>query len=109
MYGNALSQLLPYQLFEFVEYLSLFTFDFFINYNKESDIGYILPANVDYLVYLQLLHRDIPFLPEKRVINEVIKLMRFFIDKKICMLNCISKASFETWLNSKKSTCSHKT
>ena len=31
---------------------------FIINYGKKGDIAYILMVDVDYPVYLQLLHRD---------------------------------------------------
>ena len=40
MYGYALSQLLSNREFEFVKYLPMFTFDFIMNYNEESNIGY---------------------------------------------------------------------
>ena len=35
MYGHPLSQPLSYKRFEFDEYLSMFIFDFIINYDKE--------------------------------------------------------------------------
>ena len=38
----ALSQPLLYVAFEFVKYLSTFTFDFIMNYAKESNISYTL-------------------------------------------------------------------
>lgn len=41
---------------------------FIINYGKEGDITYILMADVDYPVYLQLLHRDSSSSNEKREI-----------------------------------------
>ena len=106
MYGYASSQLLPCAGFEFVESLSVFTFDFFINYDKERDIGCTLMVEVGYSKYLQPLHRDLPFLPEKRIINRVSKLL--------CTLWCvfvsnkIIKTSFKTPLNFKKSTCYYK-
>ena len=53
MYGYASSQLLPCAGFEFVESLSVFTFDFFINYDKERDIGCTLMVEVGYSKYLQ--------------------------------------------------------
>ena len=77
MYGYAFSQLLPYRGFEFVEY------EFIMNYNKDSDIGYILMIDVQYPVYLQPLHRDLLFLHEKRIINKVTKLVCSFYNKKI--------------------------
>ena len=46
MCGYALSQSLPYAGLDFVEYLSVFTFDFTMNYDKESDIGYTLMVDI---------------------------------------------------------------
>ena len=74
----------------------MFTFDFVMNYNKESDIGYTLMVVVDiYRFYL------------KRVINGVSKLVCTFYDKEnyICRIGYFS---FKTWLNSKRSRCSCK-
>ena len=65
MYGYASSQLLPCAGFEFVESLSMFTFDFFMNYDRERDIGCILMVEVGYSKYLQPLHRDLSFLTWK--------------------------------------------
>ena len=54
--------------------------------------------DVDYPI-LTILHRDLPFLPKKRVINIVNKLVCTFYDKKIAMSNLIIPTSFKTWLN----------
>ena len=75
MCGYALSKSLPCAEFEFIEYLSMFTFDFIMNYDEEIDIGYSLMVDVDYPLYSQPSHRDLPILPEKRVINGVTKLV----------------------------------
>ena len=82
MHKYALSQLFRYEGFKFFEYLSMFTFDFVMNYNEESNIGYTLMVDVEYPVYLQPLDRDLSFLPEKRVINRANKLVRTFYDKQ---------------------------
>ena len=36
-------------------------------------------VDVDYPVYLQPLHKDLPFLPEKRVIHGVVKSVTLFM------------------------------
>ena len=65
--------------------ISMFTFDFIMNYNKESNIGFTAMVDVDYHVYLQPLHRDLlPFLPEKRVIGRVTKLNKTIYFEKDC-------------------------
>lgn len=86
-------QPIPDGRYEVVEYLLMFTFDFIINYDKESDISYTLMIDVDYPVYFQPSQRALPFVPGKRVINGVIKLVCTFYNKKIIcvILNCYSK------------------
>ena len=59
----------------------MLTIGFTINYNEESDIGYTFMVDADYLLYLQPLHKVLPFLPEKRVINGINKLVCTFYDK----------------------------
>ena len=55
--------------FEWLKGITIFTDVFIKNYNKDSEIGYTLVVNVEldveYRYYLQPLHADIPFLPEK--------------------------------------------
>ena len=46
-YGCALSQLLRYGRFDYTEGISMFTHDFIINYNKNSDLGCTLIVDVN--------------------------------------------------------------
>ena len=39
--------------------------DFIKNYDEDSDKGYILEVDVEYLKNLNDLHSDLPFLPER--------------------------------------------
>ena len=64
-YGWALSEPLPYGGFANVEDKSMFTTEFIKNYDKNRDFDYTIVADVDYSEYLQPLHKDLPFLPEK--------------------------------------------
>ena len=73
MYWHPLSQPLSYKRFEFDEYLSMFIF---------GDIGYAVMNDVDYSVYWQLFHRDLTFLPTKRKINGVTKLVCTYFDNR---------------------------
>ena len=52
MYGYASSVPLPYRGFEIAEYWSMFTFDFIMNYNENSHIGYILMIDGNHPVHL---------------------------------------------------------
>ena len=70
LYGWAISQKLPINSFKWVKSLSGFDERFIKNYNENSDIGYFLEINIDYLKELFNLHKDLPFLPErKKLIN----------------------------------------
>ena len=72
MYGWAISQKLPINGLKWVEKsrLSRFNERFIKNYNENSDIGYFLEVDIDYLKELFNLHKDLPFLPErKKMIN----------------------------------------
>ena len=75
MYGCAMSQRLPENNFEWIEDTSQLNEDFIKNYNEESDEGYFLEVHVQYLEKLQELHNDLPFLPERKKIEKVEKLV----------------------------------
>ena len=49
--------------------------DFVKDYNKNDNKGYILDVDVDYPNNLQNLHSDLPFLPERMIINNTKKLV----------------------------------
>ena len=71
-----MSQLkLPVNNFEFVYDTSQFNEDFIKNYNEESDEGYFLEFDVQYLQKLHELHNDVPFSPERMKIQNARKLI----------------------------------
>ena len=72
LYGWAMSQKLPVNNFEWIKDTSQFNEDFIKNYNEESDEGYFLEVDVQYLEKIHDFHNDLPFLPE-RIKNEKIK------------------------------------
>ena len=72
----------PYGRFDHVEDISIFTDDFIINYNKNSDFDYTLIVYVDYPEYLQSLHKDLWFLHQKIVINKEKKNSTYFLQEK---------------------------
>ena len=65
LYGWAMSQKLPVNNFEWIKDTSQFTEDSIKNYNKESDKGYFLEVDVQYLEKLHKIHNDLPFSPER--------------------------------------------
>ena len=67
--------------------LSRFNDIFFKNYNENSDKGYFLEVYINYPKELFNLYKDFPFLPERKKVDKVEKLI-FNIKDKADML-CI--------------------
>ena len=70
LYGWAISQKPPVNNFEWVKDASHFNDDFIKNYNEESNKGYLLKVDVQYIEKLHELHNDLPILLKK---NENLK------------------------------------
>ena len=66
LYGQAMSQKLLVNGFEWVKKTSQFNEGFIESYNEESDEEYFLEVDVQYTEKLHELHNDLPFLPERR-------------------------------------------
>ena len=75
LYGWAMLQKLPVYNFEWIKYTSQFNEHFFKKFNEESDEGYFLEVNIQYLEKLLELHNDLPFLTERMKIEKVEKLV----------------------------------
>ena len=71
LYGWEMSQELPVNNSEGIKGTSQFNEDFIKNYNEESNEGYLLEVDVQ---YLEKLHNDLPFLRERMKIEKVQKL-----------------------------------
>ena len=87
LYGWGMSQKLPVNNFECVKDTSEFNKDFIKSYNEESDEGYFLEVDFQYLEKLHELHNDLPFLPEKMKIKKVQKLVTNLHDKTEYVIN----------------------
>ena len=74
-------QRLPVNNFEWIKDTSQFIEDFVKNYNEESDEGYFLEVDVQYLEKLRELHNYLPFLPKRMKIEKVEKLVANLHDK----------------------------
>ena len=70
LYGWAMSQKLPVNNFERIKDTSQFNEYFTKNYNEESDEGYLLEVDAQYLEKLHELHNDLLFLPERMKIEK---------------------------------------
>ena len=82
LYGKAMSEKLPMNGFKWVNDIFEIKEKFVKSYNKNSDKGYILEVDLDYPSKLHKLHSDMPFLPERMIINKTKKLMCNLHDKK---------------------------
>ena len=83
LYHAAMSEKLPMNGFKWVNDIFEINEKFVKSYNKNSDEGYILEVDVDYPSKLHKLHSDIPFLPERMIIDKTKKLVCNLHDKKI--------------------------
>ena len=82
LYGWAMSKKLPVNGFKWENDLSRFNERFIKNYNENSDIGYFLEVDIDYPKELFNLHKDLPFLPERKKVEKVEKLICSIEDKE---------------------------
>ena len=76
-----MSQKLPVNNFEWIKETSQFNEDFIKNYNEESDEGYFLEVDVQYPEKLYELRNALPFLPERKKLKKVEKLVANLHDK----------------------------
>ena len=70
-----MSQTLPVNAFKCVKHLSKFNEILIRNYDENSDKGYFLEVDIDYPKKIFDLHKDLPFLPERKKVNKVEKLI----------------------------------
>ena len=82
LYGWAMIQPLPVDGFDWVEDLSKIDEHFIKNYGEDSDKGYILEVDAEYLKNLHDLHSDLPFLLERMKIDKCKKVVFNLYDKK---------------------------
>ena len=75
LHGWAMSQKLPTNDFRTVEDLSQFNEDFIKKCDENSSIGYFLEVDLEYLKELFNFHNDLPFLPERKKVEKVEKLI----------------------------------
>ena len=81
LYDWAMPKKLLVNNFEWIKDTSQFNKVFIKNYNEESDDGYFLETDVQYLVKLHELHHDLSFLHERMKIEKVKKLVANLHDK----------------------------
>ena len=75
LYGWAMSKKLPVNGFKWENDLSRFNERFIKSYNENSNKGYFLEVDVEYPKKIFSLHKDLPFLPERRKLEKIEKLV----------------------------------
>ena len=75
LYGWAMSQKLTVNGFKWVKNLSQFNESLIRNYNENSDTRYFIKVDIDYPKEMFNLHKDLPFLSERKKVNRVEKLI----------------------------------
>ena len=68
LYGWAMSQKLPTNSFKWVEDLFQFNEIFIKNYDENSETGHFLEVDIDYPKRLFNLHKDLLFLPARKML-----------------------------------------
>ena len=99
LYGWQISQKLPVNGFTWAKKFSKFSEIFIRNYNENSDKQYFLKVVVDYPKKLFNLHKDLPFLPERKKVNKVEKLIYNIEDKEKCYAYKSLKTSLKSWIS----------
>ena len=94
LYGAAMSKKLPIKGFKWLDDIVRIDEEFIKEYNETNDKGYVLEADVDYPQELHDLHSDMPFLPERMVINKTKKLVCNLHNKKnyVAHINMLKQA-----------------
>ena len=105
LYGMAMTEKLPVKGYKWMDDISMINEEFVKSYNKNSSKGYILNVDVDYPCELQNLHSDLPFLPERMVVNKTKKLICNLQDKKDYVVH-INETSFRPWFEINKGSSS---
>ena len=91
-----MSQKLPVNGFMWYnKYFSDFNEDFIKNYDENSDKRYFLELDVEYPKHLFSSHKKLPFLPERRKLQKLEKLICSTEDKEKCHIHKSFKTSIK--------------
>ena len=90
LYGCAMSQKLPVNILNESKLLLSFMKVFIKNYNKGSEEGYFLEADVQYPEKFYKLYKDFPFFSEMMKIEKVQKLVTNLYDKTEYVIHMIN-------------------
>ena len=102
-----MSQKLHVNGFRWVKSLSKFNENFIKKYDEDSNTGCFLEIDVDYPKTLFNSHKDLPFLPERKKVEKVEKLICSIGEKKKCYSHKSFKTRSISWPKTKKGTQSN--
>ena len=87
LYGWPMPQKLPINGFKWVTNLSILNKDFIKSYNKNGYIGYFLEVDVECPKKLFGSHNNLLFLPERKKLEKVEKIVFGMEDKEKCVIH----------------------
>ena len=103
LYGWAMSKKLPVNGFKWENDLSRFNENFVKNYDENSDVGYFLEVDIEYPKQLWSFHKDLPFLPERKKLGNVEKLVCSIEDKEKYAIHIRAfKQAIKSWISIKR-------
>ena len=70
LYEWSMPQKLQVRNFKWIGDLSIFNEDFIKKYNENGDVGYYLGVDIEYPKKLFDVHKDLPFLPERKKLEK---------------------------------------
>ena len=71
--------------------------------SRFNDVGYFLEVDVEYPKKLFGSHKELPFLPDRKKLEKVEKLICSIEDKEKCYSHKSFKTSIKSWINTKRS------
>ena len=77
-----MSKKLPTGKFRCADKLSIYTEQAIKMYDENNDYGAVPEVDIDYPLMMRTKHKDLPFLPQRKKINKVHKLVTTLDDKK---------------------------
>ena len=106
-----MSKKLPIGKFRCADKLSIYTEQAIKMYDENNDYGAVPEVDIDCPLMMRTKHKDLPFLPQRKKINKVHKLVTTLDDKKKRKkkrsTHCSIEVSIKSWIKTKETTQSN--
>ena len=106
-----MSKKLPIGKFKCADKLSIYTEQAIKMYDENNDYGAVPEVDIDYPLMMRTKHKDLLFLPQRKKINKVHKLVTTLDDKKKRKkkrsTHCSIEASIKSWIKTKETAQSN--